>query len=203
VRNIRSRKASPACTRPREKSFLRFYIDFSFKLVPSPDALRNSVLIYPRTWSAVKNWKGIIMMSESSASAGRQLALWAAGSRTHVAFSQPGAPYAPFARCQRNLRFLFRDPRMSESWREVPAFYLALKSLESIIPKKEIQFFFFLKATAFFLSVCTLLSTLNRLYLRTLRDNAYFSQNAEQSFSVSRNRAWFRYRYQSCEWFDA
>lgn len=71
---------------------------------------RNSVLIPSHmnpTCSAVKLDGFMIMMSEFGPSAGQQLALLATLHwLTHVAFSNKGSKYVPYAQCQRNLRFL-------------------------------------------------------------------------------------------------
>lgn len=74
---------------------------------------RNSVLIPSHmnpTCSAVKLDGFVIMMSEFGPSAGQQLALLATLHwLTHVAFSNKGSKYVPYAQCQHNLRFLHKD----------------------------------------------------------------------------------------------
>lgn len=75
--------------------------------------LGNSVLIPSHmnsTCSAVKLDGLMIMMSEFGPSAGQQLALLATLHwLTHVAFSNKGSKYVPYAQCQRNLSFLRKD----------------------------------------------------------------------------------------------
>lgn len=62
------------------------------------------------TCSAVKLDGFVIMMSEFGPSAGQQLALLATLHwLTHVAFSNKGSKYVPYAQCQHNLRFLRKD----------------------------------------------------------------------------------------------